>query len=245
MPGSVLANAAARRPTPGRPVLPGRTEPLSATCPIADIALANRHEPTPPPTGVRHHTSMSVAAPIWASLITTGAAVTVATVTFYTQRFLALLRIRVDMEIKFLDTDLKHLETLLDSFIKAADAANRYVMEAPDIDISNWGARKPYVFPIVDHLGRARAELQAVGEFNDRASAEAALQSLEKLTSAHNDDWKQLKKAWSPDLLGEAIHAVSRARLARVEVAGRNWQKKSRKRLRSMVGDSSRREINH
>ncbi|WP_143118903.1 hypothetical protein [Actinomadura madurae] len=187
---------------------------------------------------------MSLAAPIWAALISAGALLTVAYVTYRTQYALAFLRIRVDVEIKLIDTDLKHLETLLNSFINAANAANRYVLASPDIDISDWDARKKYVFPIVDDLGRARAELKAVGDFEGRALAVDALQSLEELTSADNEDRKSLKKAWKSDLIGDAIYAISRARLDRVETVNQNWQNKTKGGSKFKLGSASREEIN-
>ncbi|TDC17418.1 hypothetical protein [Actinomadura bangladeshensis] len=175
---------------------------------------------------------MSIEAPVWASIITGTSAFIVGTVTYFTQRYLAHVRIRVDSELKLLDIDLKHFEALLQMCITAANSANRYILATPDIDVTNWEERKEYILPIVDSLGPARAELEALGEFEGRGLVKEALDSLEKMMSAHNAGTQEIKVAWKPGLLAEAIYAVSRARRSRLAEVGEPLRKNPRRFLR-------------
>ncbi|MFB4311963.1 hypothetical protein [Actinomadura sp. GTD37] len=175
---------------------------------------------------------MSIEAPVWASIITAGSALIVGAVTYFTQRYLAHVRIRVDSELKLLDIDLKHFEALLEQCINAANSANRYILTSPHMDVANWEERKEFILPIVDSLGPARAELEALGEFEGKVLVKEALNSLERVLSAHYAGIQELNVAWKPGLLADAIFAVSRARRSRLDEVGGPLRKNPRRFLR-------------
>ncbi len=167
---------------------------------------------------LRHDVSMdlssiSVAGP----LFTSGAALIVGGVTRWTQRGVARDRIRWEARLEIAKLNEARFATALDQLIQAADAANRYVVRSADFDVTDYDARETFILPILDPIGRARVEVAALPPFAREALVNEAIEALERLT-APPESQKALRDAWQPDLIGEAITALSRARNAYVEL---------------------------
>jgi hypothetical protein len=157
--------------------------------------------------------SISVAGP----LFTSGAALIVGGVTRWTQRGVARDRIRWEARLEIAKLNEARFATALDQLIQAADAANRYVVRSTDFDVTDYDAREPYILPILDPIGRARVEVAALPPFSREALVNDAIETLERLI-VPPESKKALQDAWQPDLIGEAITALSRARNAYVEL---------------------------
>ncbi|MDT0422946.1 hypothetical protein [Streptomyces evansiae] len=144
-------------------------------------------------------------------LITAGAALIVGGVTWVTQRTVARERVKWEGRLEVAKLDVARFEAALGHLVEAADAANRYVFSLGDIDATDYEERKPYVFPLLDALGRARAEIQALPEFEGAEQAAKMIKMLEVLVAVPESN-EALLDLWDPIGLGEVINALSRAR---------------------------------
>ncbi|MFD5545774.1 hypothetical protein ACFWJQ_03490 [Streptomyces goshikiensis] len=144
-------------------------------------------------------------------LITAGAAIVVGVVTWATQKSVAKERIRWEGRLEIAKFDVARFETTLQHLIEAADAGTRYVVALDDIDATVYEEREPYVFALLEPLGRARAEAHALPDFSGSDQVSAAIKRLEKLTR-QPEDTKDLLEVWDPHGLGDAINLLSKGR---------------------------------
>ncbi|MFI5637234.1 hypothetical protein ACIA8H_07375 [Streptomyces goshikiensis] len=144
-------------------------------------------------------------------LITAGAAIVVGGVTRWTQKGVAKDRIRWEGRLEIAKLDVVRFETTLKHLIEAADAGTRYVVALGDIDASEYAEREPYVFALLEPLGRARAEAHALPDFPGSDQVSAAIKRLEKLVRQPEDN-SDVLDAWDPHGLGDAINLLSKGR---------------------------------
>ncbi|MGW6616966.1 hypothetical protein ACWGA0_26400 [Streptomyces erythrochromogenes] len=142
-------------------------------------------------------------------LIAAGAALIVGGVTRWTQKGVARDRIHWEGKLEIAKFDVARFETTLKNLIEAADAGTRYVVALGDIDATDYKQREPYVFAILEPLGRARIEAHALPEFPGIDDVQAAIRRLERLT-AEPESHEHLLDIWDPVGLGEAIKLLSR-----------------------------------
>ncbi|MGV9229279.1 hypothetical protein [Streptomyces nigra] len=100
-----------------------------------------------------------------APLFTAGAALIVGGVTRWTQRGVAADRIRWEGKLEVAKFDAARFESTLQHFIEAADAGSRYVVALADIDATDFKQREKHVFAVLEPIGRARVEAQALPDF--------------------------------------------------------------------------------
>ncbi|MFE2478241.1 hypothetical protein [Streptomyces sp. NPDC059389] len=144
-------------------------------------------------------------------LITAGAALIVGGVTRWTQTGVARDRIRWEGRLEIAKFDVTRFETTLKHLIEAADAATRYVVALGDIDATDYKQREPYVFAILEPIGRARVEVHALPSFPGINEVGVAIRTLEKLAAVPESN-DALMAIWDPHGLGEAIKLLSRGR---------------------------------
>ncbi|MEU1262681.1 hypothetical protein AB0N12_23510 [Streptomyces albogriseolus] len=146
-----------------------------------------------------------------APLFTAGAALIVGGVTRWTQRGVAADRIRWEGKLEVAKFDAARFESTLQHFIEAADAGSRYVVALADIDATDFKQREKYVFAILEPVGRARVEAQALPNFPGIKQVRASIAQLGTLVSVPDDN-KDVLAAWDPNGIGDAITALSRGR---------------------------------
>lgn len=144
-------------------------------------------------------------------LITAGAALIVGGVTWLTQKGVARDRIRWEGKLEIAKFDVARFETTLEHLIKAADAGTRYVVALGDIDATDYKQREPYVFALLEPIGRARIEAHALPSFPGIDEVKAAIGRLEKLVAVPKSH-KDLLDLWDPEGLGDAIKLLSKGR---------------------------------
>ncbi|MER5476255.1 hypothetical protein ABT026_04605 [Streptomyces sp. NPDC002734] len=158
--------------------------------------------------------SIGVVAP----LFTGAAALIVGVVTRWTQQGVARDRIKWEAKFEAVKLNVARFATALDNLIQAADAANRYIVRSDDIDITDFGAREPYVFAILDPLGRARIELAALPDFEGIDKVRDVIEALGELIAVH-ESGKAMRRKWDPKGVDEAITLLSKARSQHVVTA--------------------------
>ncbi|MFF7223157.1 hypothetical protein ACIP4T_02310 [Streptomyces massasporeus] len=158
--------------------------------------------------------SIGVVAP----LFTGAAALIVGVVTRWTQQGVARDRIKWEAKLEAVKLDETRFATALDNLIQAADAANRYVVRSDDIDITDFDAREPYVFAILDPLGRARIELAALPDFKGSDKVRHVIEALGELIGVH-ESGKAMRRKWDSKGIDEAITLLSQARSRHVATA--------------------------
>ncbi|MFJ5633897.1 hypothetical protein ACIQF5_14715 [Streptomyces goshikiensis] len=144
-------------------------------------------------------------------LITAGAAIIVGVVTRWTQKGVAKDRIRWEGRLEIAKLDVARFETTLKHLIEAADAGTRYVVALGDIDATEYDEREPYVFALLEPLGRARVEAHALPDFPGVDEVRAAIGRLGKLVRPPESN-KDLLDVWDPRGLGDAINLLSKGR---------------------------------
>ncbi|MCA1222035.1 hypothetical protein [Streptomyces sp. 8L] len=134
--------------------------------------------------------------------------------------------------------DVARFEAALGHLVEAADGANRYVAALGDIDATDYHQREPHVFRVLDPLGRARAEVEALPHFPGSGTVKAAIKMLGKLVAVPERN-QQLLELWDPVGLGDAITILSRGRGAYMREAMRRpaprW-KRAISTLRASIG---------
>ncbi|MBQ1099577.1 hypothetical protein AB0H44_08585 [Streptomyces pseudogriseolus] len=146
-----------------------------------------------------------------APLFTAGAALIVGGVTRWTQRGVAADRIRWEGKLEIAKFDAARFESTLQHFIEAADAGSRYVVALADIDVTDFKQREKYVFAILEPIGRARAEAQALPDFPGIDEVRASIARLERMTRIPKDN-KDILSVWDPKGIGDAIIVLSKGR---------------------------------
>ncbi|WP_406143463.1 hypothetical protein [Streptomyces anulatus] len=146
-----------------------------------------------------------------APLVTAGAALVVGVVTRWTQRGVARDRIRWEGRLEVAKFDAARFETTLQHFIEAADAGSRYIVALGDIDATDFEQRESYVFAILEPIGRARVEAQALPPFPGLAEVKASIKTVERLVAVPEDN-DALLEIWDPKGIGAAITLLSKGR---------------------------------
>ncbi|MFC8412421.1 hypothetical protein [Streptomyces coelicoflavus] len=146
-----------------------------------------------------------------APLFTAGAALIVGGVTRWTQRGVAADRIRWEGKLEVAKFDAARFESTLQHFIEAADAGSRYAVALADIDATDFKQREKYVFAVLEPIGRARVEAQALPDFPGVDEVRASIAGLERLTRVPEDN-KDILAVWDPRGIGEAIITLSKGR---------------------------------
>ncbi|WP_157862978.1 hypothetical protein [Streptomyces sp. Root1319] len=146
-----------------------------------------------------------------APLFTAGAAIIVGGVTRWTQRGVARDRIRWEARLEVAKFDAARFETTLQHFLEAADAGNRYIVALGDIDATDFEQRESYVFAILEPIGRARVEAQALPPFPGIDEVKASIKGLEKLVAVPESN-SALLEIWDPRGIGAAIALLSKGR---------------------------------
>ncbi|WP_435273299.1 hypothetical protein [Streptomyces parvulus] len=146
-----------------------------------------------------------------APLFTAGAALIVGGVTRRTQRGVAADRIRWEGKLEVAKFDVARFESTLQHFIEAADAGNRYVAALNDIDATDFKQREPYVFALLEPLGRARVEALALPDFPGADDVRAAITQLGQLTRIPKSN-RDIRTVWDPQGIDDAISVLSKGR---------------------------------
>ncbi|MEV6133041.1 hypothetical protein AB0M05_40685 [Streptomyces violaceusniger] len=146
-----------------------------------------------------------------APLFTAGAALIVGAVTRWTQRGVAQERIRWEGKLEVAKFDTARFETTLQHFIEAADAGSRYIVALGDIDATDFEQREKYVFAILEPIGRARVEAQALPPFPGIDKVKLSIKTLEKLVAVPESN-DALIEIWDPRGIGESITLLSKGR---------------------------------
>ncbi|MFG3096978.1 hypothetical protein [Streptomyces sp. NPDC048202] len=170
-----------------------------------------------------HFASIATVAP----LITAGAALIVGGVTRWTQRGVARDRIRWEAELEIIKFNVARFEATLQHFMDAADAGNRYMVALDGIEATDFPQREPYVFAILDPIGRARVEAHALPDFPGIDQVKASIRGIEMLVRVpESNEW--LLGVWDPTGIGDAAKLLSHGRSAYMAAA---TQRVSPKRL--------------
>lgn len=148
---------------------------------------------------------------VLASMFTGGAAIVVGVVTRWTQLGLARDRVRWEARLEDARFHAMRFEAAQDHLTKAADAANRYLASVGSIDLAAFEEREPYLFPILDSLSRAKADIGALPEFEGVDQVRSSLVMLDKLLTEPADAGRTLER-WDEVGMGEALACLSRAR---------------------------------
>ncbi|MBP0935243.1 hypothetical protein J0X20_16820 [Streptomyces sp. KCTC 0041BP] len=144
-------------------------------------------------------------------LITAGSALIVGVVTRWTLRGVAKDRIRWESKLEIAKLDAALFETVLTHLIEAADAGNRYITAVGDIDATDFKQREPYVFAILEPIGRARVMAHALPPFPGRDDVQAAIEKLQQLVVEPRSN-KAVMDVWDPMGIDDAIKLLSRGR---------------------------------
>jgi hypothetical protein len=146
-----------------------------------------------------------------APLFTAGAALIVGAVTRWTQRGVAQERIRWEGKLEVAKFDVARFESTLQHLIEAADAGSRYIVALGEIDATDFKQREKYIFAILEPIGRARVEAEALPPFPGIDEVKASIKTLENLVVVpeHND---ALLKIWDPRGIGASITLLSKGR---------------------------------
>ncbi|MFJ8753966.1 hypothetical protein ACIREO_32270 [Streptomyces sp. NPDC102441] len=148
---------------------------------------------------------------VLAPMFTGGAAIIVGVVTRWTQLGLARDRVRWEARLEDARFHATRFESAQDHLTKAADAANRYLASVGSIDLAAFEEREPYLFPILDSLSRAKAEIGALPDFEGAAQVRACLLMLDKLLTEPANAGRTFE-LWDEVGMGEAVAHLSRAR---------------------------------
>ncbi|WP_329066335.1 hypothetical protein [Streptomyces sp. NBC_01429] len=146
-----------------------------------------------------------------APIITAGAALIVGGVTRWTQRGVAQDRIRWEGKLEIAKFDAARFETALQHFIEAADAGSRYIVALGEIDATVFKQREDYVFAILEPIGRARVEVQALPQFPGMDEVKGSIKKLEELVAVPESN-DELLKIWDPRGIGSSITLLSKGR---------------------------------
>ncbi|WP_326670875.1 hypothetical protein [Streptomyces sp. NBC_01257] len=156
---------------------------------------------------VMNFASTAVLAPLFAG----GAAIIVGVVTRWTQLGLARDRVRWEARLEDARFHATRFETAQDHLTKAADAANRYLASVGTIDPAAFEEREPFLFPILDSLGRARAEVGALPDFEGMEQVHSSMAMLGKLLTEPATAGRTLE-LWDEVGMGAALAYLSKAR---------------------------------
>lgn len=151
--------------------------------------------------------STAVLAPMFAG----GAAIVVGVVTRWTQLGLARDRVRWEARLEDARFHAARFESAQDHLTKAADAANRYLASVGSIDLAEFEEREPYLFPILDSLSRAKAEIGALPDFEGADQVHSSIVMLDKLLTEPATAGRTLE-LWDEVGMGAALAHLSKAR---------------------------------
>ncbi|MFE3762656.1 hypothetical protein ACFXPI_12945 [Streptomyces sp. NPDC059104] len=152
-------------------------------------------------------TSTALLAPIF----TGGAAIIVGAVTRWTQLGIARERVHWEARLENARFHAQRFEAAQGHLIQAVEAANRYLSAISSIDIASFEDREPYLFPLLDSAGRARAEIEALPSFDGSQQVLSALDTLDTLIAGPPSIGRAFE-LWDEVGVGAAVANLSRAR---------------------------------
>ncbi|MDD9376937.1 hypothetical protein M8Z33_09710 [Streptomyces sp. ZAF1911] len=152
-------------------------------------------------------------AALLAPLFTGGAAIIVGAVTRWTQLGIARERVRWEARLENARYQALRFESAQEHLLAAVEAGNRYLAALGSIDMTSFEDREPYLFPLLDAAGRARAEVEALPNFEQEHQVKASLEAMDALITEVSDVGRAFA-LWEAVNVTAAVRQLSRARTA-------------------------------